>query len=68
MLYIIYTLVTDSYEDMVYALLETKINYAKSNNIDKRDLDGNLIYSLNEFGVFFIVLGVSTLVINTISI
>jgi hypothetical protein len=43
MLYIIYTLVTDSYEDMVYALLETKINYAKSNNIDKRDLDGNLI-------------------------
>lgn len=61
--YIIYVIVTDSFADMWYALVDANINYAMENNINHYNIWQNILAAHKEFAIFLIVLYVTFIII-----
>ena len=61
--YIIYVIVTDSFADMWYALVDANIYYAMENNINHYNIWQNIVAAHKEFALFLIVLYVAFILI-----
>lgn len=61
--YIVYVIVTDSFADMWYALVDANINYALENNVEHYNMWQNIVAAHKQFTLFLIVLYATFIII-----